>query len=156
MTEKNNNGEHLVLSAFFPYRLAVFSDDVSRSMAQLYGGRFNLSRQEWRIVAALGERSGLTAKELAEYSTLDKTQVSRAGARLLREGLILRSEDREDRRHRRHRLSAKGRRVYREIVPLVMAREAYLLSALSRSESLELDRLINLVHQKALELQQWG
>lgn len=156
MVQKSNGSEHLILSNFFPYRLAVFSDDVSKAIAQLYGGRFSLSRPEWRVLASLGDRDKLTAKEIAEYSTLDKTQVSRATARLLKSGLITRSESRQDRRNLHHSLTRKGRQVYREIVPLVLAREEYILSALTEGESLELERLINKVHQKALELQQWG
>ena len=148
--------EHFILSSFFPYRLAVFSEDVSKAIAQLYGGRFSLSRQEWRIIAVLGEREELTAKEIAEYSTLDKTQISRATAKLLEAGLITREADRRDRRNLHHRLSRKGRNMYKEIVPLVLAREEYILSTLTTGESLEFERLINKVHQKALELQQWG
>lgn len=156
MTDKPLDSEQFVLPNFFPYRLAVFSEDVSKAMAQLYGGRFNLSRQEWRVIAALGEQQDLTAKEISEYSTLDKTQVSRATAKLLKAGLITREEDKQDRRHLHHDLSRKGHRVYKEIIPLVLAREGYILSTLTDAESVELERLINKVHQKALELQQWG
>lgn len=156
MPDEQPDPDRLRLADFFPYRLAVFSEDVSKSIAQLYGGRFNLSRQEWRVLAALGERAGLSAKEIAESSTLDKTQVSRATARLLKHGLIKREEDSRDRRHQRHRLSGKGRLVYKEIVPLVRAREAYILSTLTANETHELERLIGKVHRKALELQQWG
>lgn len=156
MANEKSNKDQLILPHFFPYRLAVFSEDVSKAMAQLYSGRFNLSRQEWRIIAALGEREDLTAKEIAEYSTLDKTQVSRATAKLLKADLIKREEDDQDRRHLHHTLTNKGQLVYKEIVPLVLAREGYILSALTDEESTELDRLINKVHQKALELQQWG
>ena len=156
MTHKEPASERLILSNFFPYRLAVFSDDVSKAIAQLYSGRFSLSRPEWRVIAALGDREGLTAKEIARSSTLDKTQVSRATARLVEAGLIMRTEDTQDRRNLHHSLTRRGRQVYREIVPLVLAREEYILSALTDSESLELERLINKVHQKALELQQWG
>jgi len=144
------------LPEFIAYKLAVFSTDVSRSMAQLYSGRFNLSRQEWRVMAVLGEREGLSAKEIAQDSTLDKTQVSRATASLLKEGLIQREEDDQDRRHLRHKLSRKGHNIFREIVPLVLAREEYILSTLSDAETTELYRLIDKVHSKALELQKWG
>jgi DNA-binding MarR family transcriptional regulator len=156
MSDPTANDERLCLPSFFPYQLAVFSDDVSKAIAQLYRGRYKLSRQEWRVLAALGERDGLSAKEIAEYSTLDKTQTSRAAARLLHNGLIIRDEDDSDRRHLRHKLTGKGRAVYREIVPLVRARESYILSTLSEQEAKELARLMAKVHQKALELQQWG
>ncbi len=156
MSDDNLTSKVLKLPEFFAYKLAVFSTDVSRSMAQLYSGRFNLSRQEWRVLAVLGEQEGLSAKEIASDSTLDKTQVSRATASLLKEGLIDREEDNQDRRHLRHKLSRKGQSIYREIVPLVLAREEYILSALSQDEAEELDRLMGKIHGKALELQKWG
>jgi len=156
MSNDDPSLKRLKLPEFFAYKLAVFSTDVSRSMAQLYAGRFNLSRQEWRVLAVLGEREGLSAKEIAQDSTLDKTQVSRATATLLKDGLIEREEDNHDRRHLRHKLSRKGQGIYREIVPLVLAREEYILSALSDQEADELERLMKKVHSKAIELQKWG
>jgi len=156
MSDNDSTSRELRLPEFFAYKLAVFSTDVSRSMAQLYSGRFNLSRQEWRVLAVLGEREGLSAKEIALDSTLDKTQVSRATAALLKEGMIEREEDDLDRRHLRHKLSRKGQGIYREIVPLVLAREEYILSELSNEEAAEFDRLLKKIHSKALELQKWG
>lgn len=156
MGERKPDDKQLVLREFFPYRLAVFSNDVSRAVAQLYGGRFQLSRSEWRVLAALGDSSGLSAKEIADYSTLEKMQVSRATSALLKAGLIEREEDERDRRHLRHRLSKKGRSLYQELIPLVRARQDYMLSALSDEERTQLDELIERIHAKALELQQWG
>ena len=44
----------LDLSRFMPYRLAVLADDVSDTIAQVYVDRFDLGRNEWRILAWLG------------------------------------------------------------------------------------------------------
>ena len=41
------------LQAFFPYRLAVLSEAVSLSLAEVYADRFKLSRDAWRVLAAL-------------------------------------------------------------------------------------------------------
>ena len=42
------------LQQFLPYRLALLADAVSRSMAAVYHQRFELSRDEWRLLATLG------------------------------------------------------------------------------------------------------
>lgn len=146
----------LDLAGFFPYRLSTLDMAVSQAVAQLYTGRFNLSRQEWRIVAALGSHEAMSAKELAAYSSLEKMQVSRAISRLRQANLLIQQEDREDRRYTRVSLSEQGRSVYRKIVPLVLAREEFILSALSAEEKVQLTELMNKIYDKALELQQWG
>ncbi|MCV6610414.1 MAG: MarR family transcriptional regulator [Amphritea sp.] len=152
---KNHEGQ-LDLNRFFPYRLSTLDMAVSQAVAQLYSGRFNLSRQEWRIIAALGNHESMSAKELAAYSSLEKMQVSRAISRLKEADLILQQEDRDDRRYTRLSLSDQGRSVYRKIVPLVLAREEFILSALSEQEQEQLMQLMDKVYQKALELQKWG
>jgi len=146
----------LDLTTFFPYQLSTLDMAVSQSISQLYTGRFNLSRQEWRILAALGCNNAMSAKEIAAYSSLEKMQVSRAISRLKKEGLILQQENRDDRRFSRLSLSDKGMSTYKKIVPLVLAREEFILSTLSEEEHQQLSELMEKVYNKAKELQQWG
>jgi DNA-binding MarR family transcriptional regulator len=122
------------MQTFFPYRLAVLAEDVSRAVAAIYQDRFALSRNEWRVLAGLAQREAATATELGEYSTLDKMQVSRALADMEGRGLIVRAEGRADRRTKQVKLTAKGRRLFETIVPLVQAREAALLAALTEEQ----------------------
>ena len=146
----------LDLTTFFPYRLSTLDMAVSQSISQLYTGRFNLSRQEWRIIAALGCNNAMSAKEIAAYSSLEKMQVSRAISRLKKEGLIHQQENRDDRRFSRLSPSDRGMSTYKKIVPLVLAREEFILSALSEEEQQLLSELMDKVYNKAKELQQWG
>lgn len=142
------------LTAFFPYRLAVLADAVSQAVAQLYADRFDLSRAEWRIVAALGNNDGMTARDLGPYSTLDKMQVSRAVSRLEQAGLIAREEDASDRRAKHLRLTPAGRQMLDQIIPLVQAREAEILAALDDQERALLDGMIDKLRQRAQMLGQ--
>ncbi|WP_432472634.1 MarR family winged helix-turn-helix transcriptional regulator [Amphritea sp. HPY] len=146
----------LNLPSFFPYRLSTLNMAVSQSVAQLYTGRFKLSRQEWRIIAALGCNDSMSAKDIAAYSSLEKMQVSRAISRLKKEQLIIQQENRDDRRYTSLRLSDKGLATYKKIVPLVLAREEFILSSLSEEEQKQLAALMDKVYQKAKELQQCG
>lgn len=136
----------LDLLAFFPYRLAILAEAVSESIAQIYADRFDLSRQEWRILAALGNRAEMPAKEAGRLCALDKMQVSRASQSLEAAGYITRREDRADRRNIVFELTPVGRTLYERIVPLAQAREAYLLEALTADERQEfsqaMDRLL--------------
>lgn len=144
------------LDQFFPYRLAVLSEAVSRSMAQVYAARFELTRDEWRVLAALAGVAELKTSALIEQTTLDKMQVSRAVTRLERDGLVGREDDPDDRRGYRLRLLAPGRALYRKIVPMVQAREQFLLEGLSADEREALEAAMALVLQRARQLTQQG
>lgn len=122
------------LSSFFPYQLAVLADQVSQCMAQVYGTRFELTRDEWRVLAALYENSQMKTTELIAHTTLDKMPASRAITSLEAAGHIGREEDPQDRRHRVVSLLPPGRALVRKIIPLVQARVAFLLEGLSEAE----------------------
>lgn len=146
----------LSLQDFLPYRLAVLAEAVSRSIAQVYTARFDLSRDEWRVLAALAETGTMKTRDAALYATLDKMQVSRAVAGLERAGLIAREEDAEDRRNRILTLTPAGRALLRRLTPMVQAREAFLLEALEPEELAVLDRAIDRLLERARQLERQG
>ncbi len=137
------------LTRFFPYRLAVLADRVSLAVSQVYADRYDLTRAEWRVVAALGTNGAMAAKDIGPYSTLDKMQVSRAVARLEASGYIVRDEDEADRRAKILRLTASGQALVRKLAPLVLAREDHILGALSSSERAALDGFMDAVLRRA-------
>ena len=106
------------LQNFFPYRLAVLAEAVSRSVAQVYTERFDLTRDEWRVLAALAECGAMKTVDLIAHTTLDKMPVSRAVTRLEGSGLVAREQDPDDRRNHVLRLQPPGQ----ALVPL----ETYL------------------------------
>lgn len=144
------------LTAFFPYRLAVLADQVSQCMAQVYAARFELGRDEWRVLAALYEHPTMKTTDAIAHTTLDKMQASRAIARLEGAGLISRSEDEQDRRHRVLTLEPAGRALVRKIIPLVQAREAFLLETLDDQERAVLDRALDKLTERARQLARQG
>ena len=70
------------LQTFFPYRVARLAEAVSQATAQVYGERFGLTRDEWRVLAALAGRGEVKTTVVQESSTLDKMRVSRAVTRM--------------------------------------------------------------------------
>lgn len=141
------------MQQFFAYRLAVLADEVSQAMAQLYADRFSLTRNEWRVLAAVADMKRCTATEVAQYSTLDKMQVSRALAALEERGLVARGEGRADRRTKTLALTATGLSLYNRIVPLVQERQVQLLSALSETERAVMNSAIDRLLEQARQLQ---
>jgi DNA-binding MarR family transcriptional regulator len=65
---------------------------------------------------------------------MHKTRVSRAIGHLRKRGLLERAPSPHDRREMRLRLSPEGRRLYAQLVPLALAREAALLTCLTAAQ----------------------
>ncbi len=135
--------ERLVLERFVPYRLSILSNRVSRAIAARYAEAFDLSIPEWRIIAVLGRRPGLTAKEIAEATEMDKVAVSRAVARLAASRRIEAEPDPDDARRQILHLSAAGAAVHAKIAPIALACEERLLASLAPRERVELDALLD-------------
>lgn len=144
--------ELLVLEAFLPYRLSVLSNRVSGAIAKRYARTFDLTIPEWRIIAVLGRRPGLTAKEIAEATEMDKVAVSRAVARLVRKRRLKALADPEDARRQRLSLTREGEELHARIAPIALETEEKLLAALSARERRELDALIDRLLQSARRL----
>lgn len=144
------------LETFFPYRLAVLAEQVSLATAQVYRERFALTRDEWRVLAALAHQGEVRAADVKDRTTLDKMQVSRALARLEAQGLVDRAPDPDDGRASRVRLLPAGTALYRKIVPMVQAREEYLLSDLTPQERKVFAAAIDKVEVRARQLTRQG
>jgi DNA-binding MarR family transcriptional regulator len=142
----------LVLEDFLPYRLSILSNRVSRAIAARYADTFGLTIPEWRIIAVLGRRPGLTAKEVAEATEMDKVAVSRAVAKLVESKRVAARADRDDARKQLLSLTAQGESVHARIAPIALENEQRLLATLSVREREQLDGLIDrlLVAAKAL------
>ena len=130
------------LETFFPYRLSVLNEQVSRSLAALYADRFDLTPPEWRAIAGQAGLQALSANGICSRTNLDKVRVTRAIARMIEAGLVSRQEDATDRRYVSLTLTDQGMAVYRQILPLVQAREAEILAVLSPDERASLDTIL--------------
>jgi len=139
----------LDLDRFVPYRLSVLSNRISNAIAREYSARFGLSIPEWRVMAVLGGTPGLSARDVAARTEMDKVQVSRAVASLMHDRRVQRQTDDADARVSRLSLSVKGRAIYDEIVPLALHFEAQFLAALSPEECAVFDRLLAKLARKA-------
>ena len=142
MTENPETSDTLLLADFLPYRLSVLSNRISRSIADRYEERFQLTLAEWRVMAVLGEEPDLSAGQVADRTAMDKVAVSRAVNKLLEAGRIERHFANEDRRRSVLALSGDGQQIYHEIIPIALGYEAKLLEHLSEEEKSQLDSLI--------------
>ena len=137
--------EHMTLDLdhFLPYRLSILSNRTSDAIAQHYSDRFGLTVPEWRIMAVLGQTPGLSAREVAQRTAMDKVQVSRAVSSLVDARRVKREEDEMDGRVTRLSLTTKGQAIYDEVVPLALHLEEVFLAALTPEERKVLNQLMD-------------
>ncbi len=132
----------LALAEFLPYRLSVLANRVSRELSGLYAERFGIAIPEWRVIAVLGQSEDVTADYVCAQTDMDKVTVSRAVARLIAKRYVRRRLLPEDRRCSMLNLTAAGRRVYADIVPLARDYERGLLDTLNHAERSALEQAL--------------
>ncbi|MDC0739321.1 MarR family transcriptional regulator [Cognatishimia sp. SS12] len=76
-----------------------------------------LQLQEWRILLSLARHGDQHLRAITERAALDPAHASRTAARLLKRGLILRSQDRADKRRHVLSLTPAGIAMVEEIWP---------------------------------------
>lgn len=138
----------LSLEQFLPYRCNRLAERISQAMARDYTQRSGLNIAKWRIVATLGERGPMLARDISKHTNMDKVRVSRAVKGLLEEGLLISRRLDNDQRAWALSLSEQGDAVYQELVPSVLEWEQSLLGGLDLEEQQQLLYLLGKLEQR--------
>lgn len=133
----------LQLEHFLPYRLSILSNTISQAIADDYQSRYDISMTEWRVMAVLARYAGLSAREVAERTAMDKVAVSRALARLVEAGRVDRAVHDNDKRRSVLNLSGAGWAIHDEVAPMARAREREVLAKLDAEERVWLTRILD-------------
>src|SRR5690606_40700617 len=64
------------LNGFLPYQLDAIASQVSESLLDLYGERFDLRVPDWRVLVWLDQAPELAAKDIAVRARMDRATVS--------------------------------------------------------------------------------
>jgi DNA-binding MarR family transcriptional regulator len=139
-------GVRLPIDSSLFFKLIRLVNLTARPFVEGLARSHALSLNEWRAMVVLASHPGVAAREVAEYTGLDKMSVSRAIAALDRQGRVLKSADPADARRVQLRLSAAGRKLFEAIGARAGAREVQLFSSLGATEQRQLglavDKLI--------------
>ncbi|WP_434355668.1 MarR family transcriptional regulator [Parasalinivibrio latis] len=135
------------LEEFLPYKLVRTAEQVADSLAALYETEFGISRPEWRILANLGARENLIARDLSDVTNLDKVKVSRTLARLEEKGLIVREKRESDQRATQIVLTQDGLELYEKIIPRALQWESEILDGLTGTQYRDLFRALDALQQ---------
>ena len=132
----------LELERFVPYQLSIVSNTVSQAIAGDYEERHDLGVTEWRVLAVLARFDGLSAREVAERTAMDKVAVSRALARLVEAGRVRRHTHESDKRRSVLGLTDAGWKIHDDVAPRARQRERELLERLDDQERVWLARIL--------------
>lgn len=137
--------DRLDLLSFSPFRLNRLATEFSQALAADYA-RFGIDIPEWRVLATLGQHEDpRSAAYVVRCTRTHKSRISRAVGHLIELGLVARRDDGDDRREIMLQLTEKGRSIYAELVPILLAREAKLLSGFSEVQKREFERLLTVL-----------
>jgi DNA-binding MarR family transcriptional regulator len=139
------------------YRFGLIASRLGSFIAPMYEDRHKLTVPAWRSLAVIARYQPLTAAQLATLTSSDAFKVARAIDLLVRRGLIHRDVDKADRRRASLRLSADGRKVYKDIEKFVVRVEQELMAALDAHEIDVLRRSLDkLDHQLEVQIKAQG
>ena len=138
------------LARFLPFRLNRLAAEISEQLSELYAERFGIDIPQWRVLATLASGNSWTAKAIVASTRTHKSTISRAVEALEQRRLIESLRSSEDKREYRLRLTAAGRRLFRELEPLVLDYEQRLVRLIG-DDGRRLERSITAL-EKALGL----
>ena len=124
----------LKLTRFLPYVINNLAERISAGLSTLYSDEYGLTIPEWRVIANLAEHNTLNARQIVQFTTLEKSTVSRAVNNLSARGLVSQQRTEGDNRVKDLALTEAGETLYRTIVPRALAWERDLLEDLNAGE----------------------
>lgn len=130
------------LKAFLSYRLSMLSRVLDQVNAGKVPKKIHVSVTEGRVLDHLSLEQPSTVRGLAEEMCLDKAQVSRAVANLIKLDYARHVVDRQDRRSKEFFRTEKGDKIFSENLAEIRRGQVELLSVLKPDELQVLDRAI--------------
>jgi len=137
------------MGELFLYRLSRLQAVAVAPVGRLCQARYGVSRREWRLIVVLARHGPVLSSELADFAQLDRARTSRIVTALVDLNLIAREVIPSDRRQARVSLTAKGRALYDEFLPVVEELNRQLLLALEPEEIAQLDGLMDRLAERA-------
>lgn len=134
MPEEHDASAMRDLRDLVSFQLRQLSNIYTKGSSSEYERNFGLTMNEWRCVALLHGKRGMSMNRLAEHAQFDRGLASRTVRGLEERGLLARQADATDGRGVVITLTAEGRALVAKVFPIAEERNARLLSCLTRAE----------------------
>ena len=121
-------------TSFLTFRLAQVHNQLNAQANAILKGNADVSLTEWRIILLLSELGNTTASQIVQLSRMDKGQVSKGVASLVRKSYVATRPDDQDQRKVFLDVTAEGQALLARILPLMKRRQERLTRAISPSD----------------------
>jgi DNA-binding MarR family transcriptional regulator len=144
-----SSGSNLHVEDFLTFRLARLSNALRTNLTKPYLEQFELSLPEWRVLALVARFAPMRFSEVTARTSMDKGQVSRTLRVMAKRGLTrmktIRSARSSDALAAPVMVSvtARGRALYRSVLPVARRRQAELLMTLDKNDRWALYNTLN-------------
>ncbi len=133
MSERNPTEPYLDPMHSIGYLTRINFRAFSRELEKLTI-KHGVSAGQWRFLRVLWDQDGITQRELADRTGTTEATTVRSVNGLLKSGFISRRRESDDRRKMKITLTAKGRRLRNELLPMVIAVNERALRGVSRRD----------------------
>jgi len=132
----------LELNDYLPYLVNRVGTIIAEQFGSEVLARHGLTIAMWRVLAALAAHGRLRQIDLAGFTSIETSTLSRLVARLVRAGLVTRGRSANSDREVAVKLSGKGDALVGRLIPQARQYEAAAIAGLSREELLVLKRCL--------------
>lgn len=119
---------------FTLYWLSVASSNAERQLTKSLQATVKISLAEWRVMLLVGKMPGLSTDTIAGKTTMDKSKVSRAIARLAALGYVERSVPNADRRLNSLTITKSGKQIFERCLEVAETMQANFMKPLTPAE----------------------
>lgn len=145
--------DELILDDLVGFKVRQLAVRVASTMARSYSRPHGIGIPAFRIILRLGFLGSASLVGLAEASGMDPAVVSRTVEKLEAKGLLNREWHPEDKRRRVLSLSEAGEKLHAQLMPIAYEFQEELVDGLSKKETAELNRLLDLLLLRVDEIQ---
>ncbi len=136
----------LDLADYLPYLVNRVGSIIADQFGEEALAEHGLSITMWRVLAALAANGSLRQIDLADFTSIDASTLSRLVSRLVRMGLVTRGRSTSSNREVNVALSGRGNAIVSRLIPLARRYETDAIAGLSREELLVLKRCLRRVY----------
>jgi len=130
------------------YRLLKLSNLIGRPFFTHFAERYDLTMNDLRVLMTLAPMGEAASHELSQLTGMHPMNVSRAVARLRRQGRITERSDPQNRRRKILRPTAQGLELHEKLAPHVKVISEFLFDSLSPLEAEFLSKLIDTLSRR--------
>jgi DNA-binding MarR family transcriptional regulator len=136
---------------YIPHRIQLLARMVDRETGRELQAEFNLSVADWRVLALTSTLGGSSAVEICAAFEIDRAEVSRAVARLIKAGLIRREADPGNRTRKIILPTERGRVAFERAVEKRKAYFERIMQDFSPEDLKTFDRMLVTMAQRVDE-----